>query len=344
MEQAVERALKQYESLKSYFRSENERQPRFKRLHDLFEDPLTEVYLLFFQSVLPCFTHTNQFLQREEPLVHVLLPQLLSLYKKILGKFVKPAILSANADTLTSIDFQSASNQVPDKDLTIGYVTKQTLNRLYEMGDVSDVQKKKFFGAAREFFMAATAYLLKWCPFGEELFVHATWLDFERRLEKSFNSVEYFIHRFHTFFEDVNMDKLNEEFIDYQMLSSNDIPASIKESANLREEDPHRIDILWGYLQGVKEPGSSQPKFGLLFRVAEAVMTIPHSNAGEERIFSLINKNKTPSRSSLKIEGTLSSLILVKTHISDPLTWSPTEAMLEKAKRATRVYNEQHQS
>ncbi len=135
------------------------------------------------------------------------------------------------------------------------------------------------------------------------------WLDFERRLEKSVNSFEYFVHRFSAFFDGINIDKLNEEFVDYQLLSSNDIPSSIKKSANL-----------WGYLRGVKEPGTSQTKFGLLFRVAKVVMTIPHSNAGEERIFSLINKNKTPSRSSLKIGGTLSSLIFVKTHISDPLT------------------------
>ena len=54
LEHAVERILKQYESLKSYFRSEDESQPRFKRLHDLFEDPMTEVHLLFFQSILPC--------------------------------------------------------------------------------------------------------------------------------------------------------------------------------------------------------------------------------------------------------------------------------------------------
>ena len=343
LERAVERVLKQYESLKSYFRSENEAQPRFKRLYDLFEDPMTEVYLLFFQSILPCFTHTNQFLQREEPLIHVLQPQLLNLFKKILGKFVKPSILSlhVNADTLTSVDFSTISNQVLDKDLAIGFLTKQMVNKLYEEGDITNVQKDKFFNAARKFFVCAAAYLLKWCPLEEDLLIHATWLDFERRLEKNFTSIEYFIHRFPTLLGSVNLDKLNEEFINYQMLSSSDIPTTIKQSSNLREEDPHRVDVLWGYLRGIKEPGSSQLMFGLLFRVAE-VMTIPHSNAGEERIFSFINKNKTPSRSSLQLEGTLSSLLLIKTHISDPLTWEPSNVMLEKAKGATRAYNEQH--
>ena len=131
LEHAVERILKQYESLKSYVRSEDESQPRFKRLHYLFEDSMTEVHLLFFQSILPCFTHANQFLQREEPLIHVLQPQLLNLFKKVLGKFLKPAVLSihCNADALMSVDFNPISNQVVDKDLTIGYLTKQTVNK-----------------------------------------------------------------------------------------------------------------------------------------------------------------------------------------------------------------------
>ncbi len=344
LEQAVERILKQYESLKSYFRSEDEPQPRFKRLSDHFNNSMTEVYLLFFQNALSCFTQANQFLQKEEPLVHVLQPQLLSLLKKIFGKFIKPSVLSVhvNSDTLVNVSFSDMSNQLADKDLAIGFLTKQTLNQLYEEGDISEVQKKSFYKAARHFLMSAVDYLIKWCPFNEELMTHATWLDFERRLEKNFDSVEYFVHKFPKILGNINIDKLSEEFINYQMLCSNDIPSSVKSRANLQDEDPHRVDYLWGYLRTLQEPGTNHKAFGLLFRVAELIMTIPHSNAGEERIFSLINKNKTPSRSSLQLEGTLSSLIIVKTHISNALTWQPTEAMLEKAKGATRTYNEQH--
>ena len=67
LDKAVNRILQLYESLKSYFRSEAESQARFKRLLNLFEDPMTEVYLLFYQSVLPTFMHTNLLLQREDP-------------------------------------------------------------------------------------------------------------------------------------------------------------------------------------------------------------------------------------------------------------------------------------
>ena len=73
----------------------------------------------------------------------------------------------------------------------------------------------------------------------------------------------------------------------------------------------------------MKESGTTTLIFGQLFRVAELIMTIPHLNAGEEHIFSFINKNIIPSRSSLDINGTLSSLVTIKTHIKDLLKWEP---------------------
>ena len=138
------------------------------------------------------------------------------------------------------------------------------------------------------------------------------------------------------------MDKLNDQYLSYQILVDEDIPNSVKESTGLDAEHPYRVDVLWHYLKDVKKPGTTEHQFDLLFRVAEVIMTIPHSNAGEERIFSLINKNKTPSRSSLGLDGTLSSLITVKTYIVKPLEWKPSTSVLENAKKATRTYNIQH--
>ena len=214
LERAVERTLKQYPSLQSYFMSESESQPRFQRLQVLYADPMTEVYLLFFQSLMPCFSHANQFLQREEPLIHILQPELLNLLKKILGKLVKVAVIShcLSGGTLVSVDYKAVSNQVTDKDLLIGFITKQTVNRLYQEGDITNHQLSKFYKAARVFFMCATEYLLKWCPLQDELLASATWLTFEQRLEKNFLSVEYFVHRYPSIFSDIDVDRLSEEF------------------------------------------------------------------------------------------------------------------------------------
>ena len=55
LETAVERALKLFNGLRSNFLSEGCTEARFNRLRRLFDDPLSEIYLLFYQSVLPVF-------------------------------------------------------------------------------------------------------------------------------------------------------------------------------------------------------------------------------------------------------------------------------------------------
>ena len=69
------------------------------------------------------------FLQREEPLIHVLQPQLQNLLKNVLGKFVKPAVLfdSLKSGGLSTVSYKEASNQLDDNKLVIGFMTKQRL-------------------------------------------------------------------------------------------------------------------------------------------------------------------------------------------------------------------------
>ena len=82
------------------------------------------------------------------------------------------------------------------------------------------------------------------------------------------------------------MNRLEQQFLNYQVLGAGEIPKEAKEYAGLHvdDDDPHRIDVLWGYLRNIKKPGTKTLEFDLLFKIVETVMTIPHSNAGEERI------------------------------------------------------------
>ena len=127
------------------------RAQRVKRLEKNFSDPSTEVYLMFLQSVLPSFTHCNQFLQREEPLIHVLQPQLAKLVKNILAKFVQPAVLAKclKEGGLSSVDFKNSKNHVSDEKLVIGFMTKQAINKLLRAGDISVHQHAVFLGQSK---------------------------------------------------------------------------------------------------------------------------------------------------------------------------------------------------
>ena len=68
LESAVSRVLQQYAGLKSYFLSGGDSNARFRRLQQHFEDPMTEVYLYFYQAVLQQFVNVNKFMQLENPL------------------------------------------------------------------------------------------------------------------------------------------------------------------------------------------------------------------------------------------------------------------------------------
>ena len=99
----------------------------------------------------------------------------------------------------------------------------------------------------------------------------------------------------------------------------------------------HRIDMIWGSLQ---------EKLPNLSKVALAVLTIPHSNAGEERVFSMIKKNKTDFRSNLDLPRSLSSIMTIKMNKPANLlpchTFKPSNSLLTKCKAACREYNRAH--
>lgn len=87
-----------------------------------------------------------------------------------------------------------------------------------------------------------------------------------------------------------------------------------------------------------------RPRFAMLGNVAKLVLVLPHSNAEEEMLFSLVRKNKTAFRPNLKLDGTLSSILTVK--LGNPTLchkYEPTKSVLDIAKRSTMKYNRAHQ-
>ena len=167
-----------------------------------------------------------------------------------LGKYVKPAILAEHlkSGSLSEIDFKTTGNQLDDRELVIGLLTQQKVRQLLHDGDISPNQHSTFFAAVRAFFVRATEYMLQWFPLQDELLLNATWIDFDQRLNKTFLAVEYFVNRYPSIFTDTNNDLLNEQFINYQLLTTEDIPLHVRESADPNKEGNYCADILWSYI------------------------------------------------------------------------------------------------
>lgn len=93
LELCINHELKKYAGLRSYFLSENFCDARFKRLYNVYSNPMTEVHLLFYQAVLPCFTSFNKLLQKGEPLIHQLYDAQQRFMNKLAAKFIDPIVL-----------------------------------------------------------------------------------------------------------------------------------------------------------------------------------------------------------------------------------------------------------
>ena len=78
----------------------------------LFDEPMTEVYLLFYQSALQTFMHMNLFLQREDPVIPLVYAQMQSFLQKLASRFVKlQTIREANGD-FTNLTFRELNVQL----------------------------------------------------------------------------------------------------------------------------------------------------------------------------------------------------------------------------------------
>ena len=139
LERAVSRILQQYAALTSYCLSEgtlvhwiyasikliysyklsldhaiclDDAAPRFKRLQALFLKPMSEIHLLFYQSVLQLFIHFNMFLQREDPLIPVLYDQMVSFLTKLAGKFLPVAAIRAAKGDFYTLKYREYEDQL----------------------------------------------------------------------------------------------------------------------------------------------------------------------------------------------------------------------------------------
>ncbi|MGH0136804.1 UNVERIFIED_CONTAM: hypothetical protein FKN15_013321 [Acipenser sinensis] len=142
-------------------------------------------------------------------------------------------------------------------------------------------------------------------------------------------------------------DELSDEFLDYQLMEEKGIPRSIWEQVVSRvneQEVYHRMDKVWAHMATIKSPVTGMPKLPRLSKVAQLILTLPHSNADAERVFSMIGLNKTDTRNALALEGTLSSIMTIKMSGMEPncFKYEPPAEVIKASKSAASSYNREH--
>lgn len=332
LETSVSRILKLFHPLKSYFISENENNDRFKRLQKHFQNPMLEVYLLFYHSALQNFIHFNKWLQSDSPLIPLLDSAIQDFITKLCCRFLKVEKVSTVG--VYEIDLEDDSNKRSLDELDIGFGTRQEVHKLREDGH--DRKIILFLKGVLAFFVKAVSYAKENLPIDDKLLKNSSFLNFSLRRKSDFTQIEYFINRFPILaqFKDEEQNRrLKDEFYSYVMLNDNDLEAM---GINV---DKNELDKLWIQLSKVKNPIDDSYRFQNLFKVAKSILVIPHSNAAEERVFSLVRRNKTSFRPNLNTKESLGSILITKLALKRKATFEPDTKLLQKAKKACTSYN-----
>lgn len=250
------------------------------------------------------------------------------------------------AECVTDVPFADKSNQHSNDELMIGFMTKQSLQKLKD--EVKPREIRKFYISARELFVGAALYITQKFPWDDPVFKHVCFVYFEKRKVISFESVEYFV-TISRALSNCRLCRWGKRWISWVPKSTGnpDILESAR-SGSLNEDEQHKIraDTLWHKLDKQRDCDGKK-KFGLLAPAAKLVLTLPHSSADEEQIFSLVRKHKTIIlfRPNLSVHTTLPNSLQCKvngfSHMNC-LEFEPTCDLLQRAMQTTWQYSKEH--
>lgn len=283
---AIKRVLEQYIALKLFFVdavTNNDVNVCQKILDDLF-DPTTQLFLQFLDFVLGIFNDLNKQMQAEKPKIHVLYSSVCNTLRTLYDCFLKRDYLIATA--IENIDFISPRNLLSIDEVYFGASVQNTL---LSSQDLTSQQKSFFKVTCMQFYSEAcrqivTRFSLKNNKI-KDLGV------FEPKNVKSgpTATITHICRQFSNLNESENFQKIDTE---WRILRNTTAIAAFSDET----------ELFWASVSQLKT-GDETPMFAEISAFVFKVLSLPHSSANVERIFSIINLMKTKQRNRLSTES-----------------------------------------
>ena len=133
-------------------------------------------------------------------------------------------------------------------------MTKQLICWLLKNGDIDENAMKTFYKSVRAYYVDANTQALQKLLFADDLLNYSKFLNFPQRVNCSFTSIEYFCSTYSNLlqFAPTKLDRLQEQFIDYQLLENSHIPQHVWKEAIIAENkirtEHHKTDLIWGHI------------------------------------------------------------------------------------------------
>ena len=297
IKKCLPRLLENWEPFYTFFKSQESAatsaadKEKTGRLKNLFASRTNQLICKFLVEALEPFDAINTELQSDASKMHVLHQRLEKLIKQLMIKFVQPAVFQRDG-IFSSLKVE---NLRQSSDMILGKAASEFIAQ--EKSKMKESRLCEFYNAARNFYVTSITYLRSKLPLKNDVYAHVAIINPANQLTSKFESIEFFIHRFPVLLPpNASLHDLRVEYNTYQCT---DITSCIED----------RMDKTWASISRLTE--GQEPIFKLLPQLMLNLLTIPHSSAHCERIFSLVRKNQTEFRSRLE-NSTLEALPIAK--------------------------------
>ncbi|KAG0414261.1 hypothetical protein HPB47_008608 [Ixodes persulcatus] len=199
---------------------------------------------------------------KQEPLLHILHAELLSLVQRILSRCLRSAAyVDKSAEELKKLDVQDSTLWKTKPE--VGMDTEQAMLK-WDPGE-----KKRLLLGARAFYLACSKDLLQKLPLDNKVLQHTSLLGLQPSdVESEVRSLRYLASQLPQVLESDHVSSLVDEWHLLRCDSAN--------SLQLMEDG--RIDTRWATVFQQK-CAAGQQKYPLLSRLVKALLSLPHGNA-----------------------------------------------------------------
>lgn len=272
---AVCRILEQYAALKLYF-TEAALTDHLNADSILFRlnNPYNKLYLEFLEFSLELFNNMNKLMQSERPQIHKLHNNMVTVYKSLLECYMDDEYVSRTEAGLIQID--NPRHYKPIDNLYLGAKVSASLAST-NSNTLNQDDIKAFKLKCLDFFIEGAKQIKKRYDFSNDVIKEMQFLDPHVVKSRKINSLVALAVKFPNL---ISVNELQQLDTEWRFLRNN---------KDLAPDESEDVETYWCKVTAARDPANySNQLYPTLSKFVSAILSLPHSSAAVERIFSSI--------------------------------------------------------
>ncbi|XP_036234247.2 SCAN domain-containing protein 3 [Bactrocera oleae] len=322
----VSRIIEQWPALELYFREQmlTSRLKSIEQITQALNNPLIKLLYLFLDFILPKFTELNELFQSSSVVVTSLHEKMCRSYQELLETYMSRDYIDRT--DLSELDPCNKTHYLPPEHMYFGVEVRKMLDQ-NEIRNNKQL-KSDFTIICVEFLVEGCSEIKKRFNFSNPILKLITNLNPQKAmLKKTRDLIPSLLPLMEALprIASSNQHQIIDD--EWRQLPYFELPANIKIT------DP--IDSFWAKLMDCGE-GDQGMSFKNVSKFVLNVISLPHSNADSERIFSHINLIKTKTRNNMMV-STVNGILLAKQGVKSNVnctTYEPSQSEYDRLNKS----------